>query len=67
MSDLSECSELEADAYSISFPYLPARMGLSTDQGEALVLIGKNRGGTTGNTGDGKVRFQGANVRFQGI
>lgn len=66
MADLSDCSQLEKDAHTIIFPFLPEKIGLSDDKGEAQIIVGKNRSGETGASRDGEVRWIGAHVRFDG-
>lgn len=66
MSDLADCSQLEKDAHTVIFPYLPAKMNQGTDPGEAIVIMAKNRGGPTGQTAPGQVRWNGKHVRFDG-
>ena len=64
MADLSDCSQLEKDAHTILFPYLPAAMQQSEDPGEATMILAKNRGGLPGQTAPGGVRWHGASMRY---
>jgi len=66
MADLADCSQLEKDAYTITCPIIPEKMGMSQDKGEAIAVLLKNKSGPSGRTRDGALRWEGAHVRFVG-
>lgn len=63
-ADLSDCSQLEKDAHTILFPYLPAAMQQSDDPGEATMILAKNRTGERGQTEGGAVRWHGKTLSY---
>lgn len=64
LSDISDCSQLEKDAHTVLFPYLPAKMHIGNDPAECTMILAKHRTGATGATAAGAVRWDGPHVRF---